>query len=381
MIATRAEDAPVAQVSGGVALSTNAADAEATTETIAGALVALARSLAMTQPARAWAYALHRKGIWLRVERGAFDGGTLSGSPDPGGRERLSTLANESRWLELVFAAEEASARAPSWLDPHRFVALALERLGSAFNDARATVGRDTTDFVAHHPRLLDAKFEDGTTPATIETTAWLESEAKRWHVGAFGDVGRDEDRELAARFADARNLVASGRHAEGLAFAMKLARRGADPRDRFRSSLDVARLASQVGANDVARPILESLVADATAHDLERWEPALAARLSAGLYRCLPPDAPERAKAFETLCRIDPGLALRAQGRANSDGSGSAPPPPMVAAIQLPTYVAALAPVTSPAPAPPPSAGTYPGDEPPPPEEPMPAWMSGEDF
>ncbi|MBX3231366.1 MAG: type VI secretion system protein TssA [Labilithrix sp.] len=338
-------DAPAAEPapSGGVALSTRAADADATTATIAGTLVALARSIAMVEPARAWAYSLHRRGIWLRIERGAFDAAPLDGAPDAATRERLGSLANESRWLELVFAGEEASALYPSWLDPHRFVALALERLGSAFNDARATVGRDTTDFVRRHRRLLDAKFTDETAAAAIETVAWLEAETQRWHGTALADVGRHEDRQLAARFADARNLVASGRHAEGLAFAMQLARRGSDPRDRFRANLDVARLASQVGANDVARPILESLVADATRHDLERWEPALAARLSAGLYRVLPADAPERTTAFETLCRIDPGLALRVQGRAHTTSDGAAPPAPI--AIPLPTYVAALAP------------------------------------
>jgi hypothetical protein len=100
----------------------------------------------------------------------------------------------------------------------------------------------------------------------------------------------------------------------------MQLARRGSDTRERFRSSLDVAHLAIHAGLPDVARPILEGLVAIAQAHALETWDPSLCARLYAGLYRCLPADAPERAGVFQVLCRLDPGAALRARG----SGSGS---------------------------------------------------------
>lgn len=304
--------APVA--TGGVTLSTRAADADATTRTIAEALVALARAVAMAEPARAWAYSLHRKAIWMRVEHVPA---TLDDAPDAALREKLANLLAESRWIELVFAAEEATARHPLWLDPQRFAAIGLERLGSAFNEAREVVGRAASDFARHHAaRLAEAKFADETPVASVETAAWLEAESKRWLRATDADVARDEDRDLAIRFIEARHLVGGGRHAEGLALAMQLARRGSDPRERFRSTLDVARLAAEAGAYDVARPLLESLVAQAEAHNLETWEPALAAKLYFGLYRCLPDDSPERAKAFENLCRIDPGRALRVQGR-----------------------------------------------------------------
>ncbi|HVJ93891.1 MAG TPA: type VI secretion system domain-containing protein, partial [Labilithrix sp.] len=127
-------------------------------------------------------------------------------------------------------------------------------------------------------------------------------------------DVGRDEDRDLARRFAEARHLVAAGRHAEGLAVAAQLARRGSDTRERFRSSLGVARLAMNAGADEIARPILEALVSTVALHSLETWDPSLCARLYELLYRCLPADAPDRGKAFEILCRLDPGAALRAR-------------------------------------------------------------------
>ncbi|MDB4934368.1 MAG: uncharacterized protein JWP87_1340 [Labilithrix sp.] len=322
---SRRPPAPLAQP----ALSTNAEDVDATTRTCADALVTLARSMASVDPTRAWSYRLHRKGIWLPFERVWIQGGVLVGPPvDPGVAESLRALLGAARWQELAFAGEEASARFPLWLDPHRFVALALERMGSAFNEAREAVGRETTDYVRRHPFLLEARLEGGVPAASPETVEWLEIEAKRWQMGSqANDIGRDEDRETAQRFADAKNLVAAGRHAEGLAVAMQLARRGSDTRERFRSSLNVARLAINAGAYEVARPILEGLVATAQAHSLETWDPTLCARLYAGLYQCLPNDAPTRATVFEVLCRLDPGAALRAR---DGGGGGMSSRPPM---------------------------------------------------
>ena len=93
--------------------------------------------------------------------------------------------------------------------------------------------------------------------------------------------LGRGEEPSCGrARFEEAKNLVVAGRHVEGLAIAIQLARGAAPTRaDRFRANIDVARLAMGAGALDVARPILEGLVATATAHALETWDPGAFAR------------------------------------------------------------------------------------------------------
>lgn len=312
--------------SGGVALSTRSDDADATTRTVGEAMVALARSMASVDPTRAWAYRLHRTGIWLPFERVSLEAGVVA-APGPDGetREKLQSLLASARWNELVVAAEEASARVPLWLDPQRLAAIALERMGTAYTDAREAVGREATDFARRNAHAIEARFSDGAAVAGPETVAWLQAEAARWQLpGARAtDVARDEDSELGRRFAEAQNLVSAGRVAEGLAIAIQLARRGADTRERFRSSLDVARLAMNAGAHEVARPILEGLVTVASAHALETWDPSLCARLYSGLYRCLPADAPDRAKVFEVLCRLDPGAALRARLPSGSYGAG----------------------------------------------------------
>lgn len=339
------EDAPVAApapVAGAFAIGTTAADAAATTAKLGESLVTLARSMLLADTSRPWAYRLHRQGIWMPMEAIAVEG--VAG-PDAGQIALLGDLAASSRWQELVVAGEEASARNPLWLDPHRFVALALEHMGSAFIDAREVVGRDTSDFARRNAWLLEAKFSEGIALAGPETVEWLEAESKRWRAGSRAtELARDEEQALTDRFAEAKHLVAAGRHVEGLAIAIQLARRGADTRERFRSSLAVARLAMNAGAHEIARPILEGLVATATAHNLETWDPSLSAQLYAGLYRCLPLDAPDRPRVFEVLCRLDPGQALRAQGAA----AGGPPVRPIAAAPRpqtaLPSAVAAPA-------------------------------------
>jgi type VI secretion system protein VasJ len=364
-----------------VAIGARAADAEVTTKMCGDALVALARAIAQTDPTRAWAYRLHRCGIWLPFERIWVNAGVLDlPGPDAEVVERLHGQFASSGWAELAVSAEDATARFPLWLDPHRLLAIALERLGTAYHEAREVVGRDTTDFVRRHPLLLKARFADGQLAVSPEAAEWLELETSRWQVRPRpDDVGRDEDRDLAVRFAEAKNLVAAGRPLEGLGIAAQLARRGSDPRERFRASLDVARLAMHAGAYDVARPILEGLMGTVQAHSLEGWEPSLCVRLYAGLYRCLPEDSPERPKVFESLCRLDPSAAMRARGapadapttRAPTRGAASSTPNVNGVAFALP-----IAAVPGPAAAPP-SLAVNPAEAP----APVPPEQEPDDF
>ncbi len=300
-----------------VALSARPEDAEATVRTCSEALMALARGMIAQDPTRAWAYRLHLVGAWLPIERVQADAGVVS-DPGPSAELRalLSDLFTAARWHELVVAAAEASAKHPLWLDAQRFAAIALERMGTAYAPAREAAGREAADFARRNGSVVQARFGDGTAVATPETIAWLQDEVRRWKLRSAqaADVIRAEDEAQQRRLAEAQALVAAGHHAEGLAIAVQLARRGSDTRERFQSSLDVADLAMNAGAHDVARPILEALVPLVERHDLETWDPSLCAKLYSGLYACLPADAEARPKIFETLCRLDPSAALRAR-------------------------------------------------------------------
>lgn len=356
------DDAPAQSVpAGGVSLSTRSEDASATVAVCSETLIKLARAMVQADAPRAWAYRLHRAALWLPLETPSS---RLAGPGDEL-RGRLSSLLASGRWGELLQAAEEASSLAPLWLDAQRYAALAMERLGLAFVEAREVVGRDASDLVRRWPDIVEALFEDGTPLADPETRDWLREEAVRWQlvVSRAADVARDEDAELKRRFHEARDLVGRGRSTEGLALAMQLARRGGDTRARFRASLRVAELAMRVGAYEVALPILDGLFATAEAHSLEAWEPGLCASFYVALVTCLQAEAGEAAlerrnKVFERLCRLDPGAALRTRpgggqggmirpslpslpsqpsqpGRASGSPSFSAPPLPSSRAVE----------------------------------------------
>ena len=200
------DEPPPPEPGGGVQLSPRSEDAGATTRRCGEGLVALARSLTLADPTRAWAYRLHRQGIWLPFEVVLVEGGALATpGPDTLTVERLRDLLATTRWNELVVAAEEASARHPLWLDAQRLTGVALERLGTPFTAAREAVGREASDFARRNGFLLESRFADGTRVASSETVEWLEAEARRWHLGSrAADVGRDEDRGLAVRFVEA---------------------------------------------------------------------------------------------------------------------------------------------------------------------------------
>ena len=327
---------PAAPPAGAVSLSTAVEDAAATVTSCADALGKLARALMAASTSNAYAYRLHRAAAWLPFEHPpAVDEGRIAlDPPGAGAHARLNALFAAARWAEVVLTGEEAFAACPLWLDPHRLVATALERMGGAHARAREEAGRGVADFVRRAPVLAEVSFRDGTPLATPETREWLRAEVARWQlVSPAEDAAKDEDADLGRRFGDARDLVATGHVAEGLALAAQLARRGGDGRARFRGGLAVARLALRAGAREVARPILDDLSAAAERHGLEAWDPALCGQLYDQVVASLegetsPEGVSRRAAAFERLCRLDPSAALRTRARPLTLAAPAAPHP-----------------------------------------------------
>lgn len=287
-----------------------------------------AEELRKADPAAAYAYRLHRLGIWLEVRAlpVAEDGFTRIPPPPPDVRSRLDRLASGESWRDLVEAVEAESLDYIFWFDLQRFAALAMDRLGALFIEARETVGREVVALLRMFPQLATLKFSDGTPFADAGTAAWLEEEQAKFGGGGGGGASAaaaaasEEDQELAERFESAKEMVASGKVPEGLALAVALAARGADARSRFRARLGTARLAVQGGKPEIARPMLEALVQEIEAHALEDWEPTLCASVYSTMLACVSRNTGEAEAAkfawlFDKLSRIDPAAAIKAAG------------------------------------------------------------------
>ena len=128
--------------------------------------------------------------------------------------------------------------------------------------------------------------------------------------------------------------MVGEGQVAEGLAIGIALADRSADARLRFRARVAVAKMALDGSKADLARPMLEHLLADVERYQLESWEPALCATLYSYLFVATKEVARARAAQegrgegagvadtaelaarqrffFDKLCRLDPASAIK---------------------------------------------------------------------
>ncbi|MGD0676376.1 MAG: type VI secretion system protein TssA [Polyangiaceae bacterium] len=304
-----------------------AGDAESAVQESAQALLRASAMLRAANASQSQAYRLQRWGAWAAIQNpppAEGDRTRIRPPPDTLPR-RLLLLRDAQKWLELLLAAEEATGKYLFWLDLHRSVALAMDRLGESFLDAREVVGREVIAFVARFPSVVSLAFSNGTPFAEPATRSWLEEEGRRWGgaaAAAASSAASAEDEDVAKRFAEAAALVTSGQLAEGLGAAAALAARGADGRTRFRAALALGKMALTGSRPEIARAILDRLVLDVDHHDLEVWEPALCATLYASLLlatrdaarkRPAGPEAASREQAiFDKLCRLDPAAALK---------------------------------------------------------------------
>jgi hypothetical protein len=129
----------------------------------------------------------------------------------------------------------------------------------------------------------------------------------------------------VEAKMNEARALVANGGALpDAIQLVIKAGAGAQTPADRLRAKLAVAQLCNEFQQFLVARSALEGLDRVVEQHRLWEWEPALCVDFYAALYQAhrglnaaygmeVPPDL--RAKetaAFDRLCQLDPGAALK---------------------------------------------------------------------
>jgi type VI secretion system protein VasJ len=268
---------------------------------------------------------LLRTALWLELKAlpPAEDGVTLVPTPSGSSRAELDALTEARDWLGLVRAAEDALVEAPLWLDPHRLVATALDRLGSAFADAKAALRQEVGHLLARLPSLSDLRFNDGSPFADEQTKAWLSADVAS-SLGAAGAGAPRVVDPVDVAIGAARTSLAQGNLVEGLATLAAATGGERSPLGRFRARLASAQLCLQAEQFIIGRAQLEGLDLVIVRHNLIEWDPELAAEFYAALYLAhrganmfaggeVLPDARAREfAAFEQLCRLDPTAALK---------------------------------------------------------------------
>lgn len=323
-------DAPAPMAAPSLPSASNPDDAIVAIRECGNAIIGIAKVLRRADPALAWPYRLQRVGNWLGVQRPPPNEANKTRLPPPAAdvKKKLQAMMEQQKWMELLAAAEDATADYLFWLDLHRMVAVSMDSLGALFIASREAVGREVSSFLQRYPAITGLTFSDGSPFADAATKSWLDQEMGKWGGGGGGgsaaaSAASEEDQELAKRFEEAKEMVSTGKVPEGLALAAALAVRAPDARARFRSRLAVAQLAIEGGKMEIARPILEALTGEVEQHGLETWEPVLSSQVYASLLACLqasgaaktPEAASRQGWLFDRLCRLDPAAALKVSG------------------------------------------------------------------
>ena len=240
----------------------------------------------------------------------------------------LTGLLGRAEFLELATEAETSFSEQPFWLDLQRYLVTAFDALGAPFAASRDGVIEDVGSLIRRFPEVSTLTFADGTPFADVATQEWLETRIRPTLGGGDGGAtpsasgGSDA---LEDAYAEARAHLGKG----DLAAAVASLGEGNDGsgRDRFRRRLYLAALCARGGRHAVARPLLEGLDAEITAHRLDLWEPALALDVWTALHACYaalertanaeakPALNQAAARVFERVCAVEPGRGLELLG------------------------------------------------------------------
>jgi type VI secretion system protein VasJ len=286
------------------------------------------------------AYRLTRIATWMLVSElpQHQDQVTQLSRPQPEVVQGYEDALQAGHYAGLIPEVEAHFARAPFWLDAHRFTAMALDVLGPTYAAAKHTVVVELASFVRRLPEVLDLKFADGTPFANELTHAWIEGEVLERSPGAevvtnlplprreVETATPQEDGTQPTPWVQVReaanHLAAAGSVIAAAALFQDGLRQAASQRERFMWRLQQAGFCYEVGLLDVAIPQLEFLQEQGERFVLDEWEPALSLEVIQLLLRCYYAlvqktkkpaaelvDKAERLHA--QLCRLDVTAAL----------------------------------------------------------------------
>ena len=304
-------------------------DASAAADAIPKAGLLLARigtTLRAAKPENPEAYRLTRMGMWLELVDTpvVVDGNTLVPAPPSDLKDRFETLASSENWLDLLNEAEETASQFILWLDPHRYVAMAMDRMGALFMKAKKAMLLEMAILLQRLPVLPKLTYNAGEPFADGPTKMWLETEVATvlGSGGGGGGGGGGVVSEIADKVEEAKGLVVQGKLAEAIELVARAAATASSPAEKFRGRVALAQLCLRAGKFDIARAQLDGLHRVIEAHQLAVWEPALCADVYAALYAAhlglnagggASPEAyAAQQVAFERLCELDAATALK---------------------------------------------------------------------
>ncbi len=288
--------------------------------TVHGALADAGKALRKANPKEPLSYLLPRLGAALELdeEPPSRDRVTFIPAPDAGETGEIRGLFVEQRWEALLDAAEGSATSNPLFLDMHRFVHVALARLGGDYDGCRRVVEAELGALLRRLPGVLELCFSNGTPFADADTRELIRSEILRGGGGPGEAKGGAAPSELPAEaLAAARALALAGKKPQAVAAFEEILRGVRTARERFMVRLALANAVLTGGDAQLAAGLFATLYDEIEQRGLCEWEPELAADCLASYLTCLNrggggPEMAQRVPlVYARLCRVDPRRAL----------------------------------------------------------------------
>lgn len=244
-------------------------------------------------------------------------------------RTHLKTLFLDEEWADLLETAEKLAAEPTGrgWLDLHRYVALAADRLGSEYELVSQAVKTSLERLLEDVPNVLNATLMDDVSTASRDTREWLQVQGLLDGVpetgtgAADGSVDTDAGRAVReASFSRAAAMVRAGDAQGAIELLLDRAEHESSERERFITRSEALAIMLDNGMKAFALPTLKELNELVARHSLEEWEPPeVVAKPLTLLYRCLDEGVPMKQELHDRLARLDPVFFMQATRRADA--------------------------------------------------------------
>jgi type VI secretion system protein VasJ len=242
-----------------------------------------------------WYWKISRLNLWFNVKAAPPTEGTKTMLPAPPGDilTNLESMAKSENHAQALAFSEEQAKVYIFFLDLHIASFSALKALG--FDASAEVVQSEAIFFTSRFPLLTSLTFDDGTPLASDATKVWLKS-----------SIGGGAEETGPAPVEETIQDTIKGDPAQRLLNLSKTETRTKDGRSLFISRLAEARLWLNLGQKATALGLADHLAAKLGSHDLEDWEPELAAlalKTSYNIYRTAGPAS--RDKAADMAVRL----------------------------------------------------------------------------
>lgn len=254
-----------------------------TIDSLPETLRSLSAGLIGRSSADARAYLLSRVASWWRIRQvPPNEGGRTGAMPPVEEAAAVQAQRQAGQNQEALRALNELVWSAPFWFEGHRITAEILKGMGPDHADAAAAVGGAMNMLFRRFPDLMNFSFGDGKPFVDPATRDWIEESG-----GGGGTASGDAD-GLDRALGEARMLIAAGKAPEAVDLLAALTRGEIGGRNRVLRQIAQARFCLDVGLIAAALPLLDHLENLLKTHDLENWEPQLAAQVAELRFRAL---------------------------------------------------------------------------------------------